>query len=180
MSFLLYLSTCTWEFLKPGAAGFFVSLSAREILDPTAGIHRPEDRSPLGRQRWCHSSPLLPPGRRGKTSLDAFVRDDWVFSSSVIELSPINTRPSITPSSLHASFKATLPLSTWSVSGAKPARLHNSCEHERWHITSGPSAYNGFFKCVAMFSWWVVGDLKCQTISLDNYCQGYYLRKISF
>lgn len=25
-----------------------------------------------------------------------------------------------------------------------------------WHITSGPSAYNGFFKCVAMFSWLVV------------------------
>lgn len=66
-----------------------------------------------------------------KTSLKAFVRDDWVFLSSVIGTSPhkyvaFNNTISL-PSYMHASFKATLPPTMWPFSREKSARLHNSC-----------------------------------------------------
>lgn len=182
MSFLLYVSTCTWEFLKPGV---FVFLSSREILDTSPGTRRPEARSPLGGQWWCRSSPRLRecsvqksksiPGRTGERWLSVFIISD---RTSPQKGTAFNNTISF-PSSPHASFKATLPPTTWPFSREKPA-VYITAVRQRWHITSGPPAYNGFFKCVAMFSWLVVGDLKCQTISLDNYCQGYYLREISF
>lgn len=123
------------------------------------------------------------PCRRVKASLDAPVRDDWVSLSSVIELPPRKGRHSTTQSPSPA--PCTRPSKPLSLrprdhSAEKNQPVYITAVRQRWHITSGPSAYNGFFKCVAMFSWLVVGDLKCQTISLDNYCQGYYLREISF